>query len=153
MTDRTGKPLIFTKELPGLLGNDERTGIRLIKYHPGNGSFTGHSIVFRYADAHLMKAEAIMRGGTSSEDALTMVNNLRTIRMATPLASVTEQDMLDERGRELYAEFWRRNDQIRFGKFSEPWQYKTNTDTFRTIYPIPSSALISNPNLVQNPGY
>lgn len=153
MTDRTGKPLIFTKELPGLLGNDERTGIRLIKYHPGNGSFTGHSIVFRYADAHLMKAEAIMRGGTSGDDALTMVNNLRTIRMANPLASVSEQDMLDERGRELYAEFWRRNDQIRFGKFSEPWQYKTNTDTFRTIYPIPSSALISNPNLVQNPGY
>ena len=71
----------------------------------------------------------------------------------TPLSAVTEEDMLDERGRELYGEFWRRNDLIRFGKFSDAWQYKSNTDVTRVLFPIPATAIISNPNLVQNEGY
>ena len=153
MTDRTGNPLVFTKELPGLLGNNERTGIRLLKYSPENGAFANHLVMFRYADAHLMKAEAIMRGGTSGSTALDLVNQLRVLRSASPMAALTEQSLLDERGRELYLESWRRNDQIRFGKYSEPWQYKTNTDEFRVLFPIPATALISNPNLIQNPGY
>lgn len=153
MTDRTGSPLVFTKELPGLLGNNERTGIRLLKYNPENGAFAGHLVMFRYSDAHLMKAEAIMRGGTSGSTPLDLVNQLRTLREAAPMASVTEQSLLDERGRELYLESWRRNDQIRFGKFSDPWEFKTNTDTYRVLFPIPATALISNPNLIQNPGY
>lgn len=153
MTDRTGKPLAFTKELPGLLGNNESTGIRVIKYHPENGSYASHEVVFRYADAHLMKAEAILRGGSSESTPLQLVNELRALRSASLLSTVNEQTILDERGRELYGELWRRNDQIRFGKFSEPWQFKTNTDTYRVLFPIPSTALISNPNLIQNPGY
>ncbi|MHA7056378.1 RagB/SusD family nutrient uptake outer membrane protein [Aquimarina sp. M1] len=154
MTDRPGQPLVFTKEFPGLLGNDERTGIRTIKYHPENGSFANHEIVFRYADAHLMKAEAIFRGGTSGDDALTLINDLRAIRnTSTSLTALTEQDILDERGRELYKEFWRRNDQIRFGKFAEPWGLKSSTEDFRVLFPIPDTALLSNPNLTQNPGY
>ncbi|MCL6217291.1 RagB/SusD family nutrient uptake outer membrane protein [Zunongwangia pacifica] len=153
LTDRAGNPLVFTKELPGLLGNNERNGIRVLKYHPSNGAYTGHVIVFRFADAYLMKAEAIMRGGSSSDDALTMVNNLRAIRQATPLSSLTEQDMLDERGRELYTEYWRRQDQIRFGTFTSTWEFKDNTEEFRVLFPIPSVALTSNPNLTQNPGY
>ncbi|MBW1295455.1 RagB/SusD family nutrient uptake outer membrane protein [Aquimarina litoralis] len=154
LTDRPGQPLIFTRDFPGLLGNDERTGIRTIKYHPDNGSFTNHEIVFRYADAHLMKAEAIFRGGASGDDALAMVNELRTIRnTSNALGALTEQDILDERGRELYKEFWRRNDQIRFGKFTETWGLKSSTEEFRVLFPIPQVALISNPNLSQNPGY
>ena len=153
LSDRPGNPLVFTKELPALVGNNERTGIRLIKYHPENGAFANHEIVFRYADAHLMKAEAILRGGTSGDDALTLVNELRTIRNASPIPSLGEQDLLDERGRELYGEFWRRNDQIRFGKFADTWGYKDNTEDFRSLFPIPSQAIISNPNLSQNPGY
>jgi len=50
-TDRTGAPLYFTKELPGLLGNDENSGIRVIKYNPANGAYANHKIVMRYADA------------------------------------------------------------------------------------------------------
>jgi len=154
MTDRPGNPLIFTKELPGLLGNDERTGIRVIKYHPENGAFANHLVVFRYADAHLMKAEAIMRGGISGENPLQMVNELRVLRNAEPLSGApTEQDMLDERGRELYVEIWRRNDLIRFGQFTKEWAYKDNTEEFRVLFPIPATAIITNPNLIQNPGY
>ena len=153
LTDRAGNPLVFTKELPGLLGNNERNGIRVLKYHPSNGAYTGHVVVFRYADAYLMKAEAIMRGGSSSEDALTMVNALRAIRDAKPLSSLTEEEMLNERGRELYTEYWRRQDQIRFGTFTSTWEFKDNTEEFRVLFPIPSVALTSNPNLTQNPGY
>lgn len=148
---RPGGDLAYTKELPGLLGNNERTGIRVIKYHPTNGAFTGHHILFRFSDAHLMKAEAIMRGAAG--DATALVNELRELRKASPLSSVTEQDMIAERGRELYGEYWRRNDQIRFGTFTSAWSFKESTEEFRVLYPIPASAIISNPNLVQNEGY
>ncbi|MCB0473402.1 MAG: RagB/SusD family nutrient uptake outer membrane protein [Flavobacteriaceae bacterium] len=154
LKDRTGNLLVFTKELPGLLGNNEKTGIRVIKYHPENGSFAAHQVIFRYADAYLMKAEAIMRGGTSGDNAFTMVNNLRSIRhTASPLASLSDQSMLEERGREFYEEYWRRNDMIRFGNFTQPWEFKDNTEDFRVLFPIPATAVITNPNLVQNPGY
>ena len=136
-----------------MVGNNERNGIRVIKYHPENGSYANHEKMFRYADAYLMKAEAIMRGGSSSETALGMVNNLRSIRAASTLSSVSEQVMLDERGRELYKEFWRRNDLIRFGKFAEAWGLKDADDAYRALFPIPSTALLSNPNLTQNTGY
>lgn len=156
LNDRTGSPLVLTRDFPGLSGNNERTGIRVIKYHPGNGSFASHEIVFRYADAHLMKAEAILRGGASADDPLTMVNDLRTLRTATPLASLNEQELLNERGRELYIEFWRRNDLIRFGQYTRDWEFKDPSavgDTTKELFPIPTNALLSNPNLVQNPGY
>lgn len=155
LNDRAGNPLIFTKELPGLIGNNERTGIRVIKYHPAKGSFTGHEIVFRYADAHLMKAEANFRSGNTAE-ALTAINELRKLRNATELNSITEADILAERGRELYIEFWRRNDLIRFGQFTKTWEFKSESavnDETKHLFPIPSVALLSNPNLQQNEGY
>ncbi|NND62554.1 MAG: RagB/SusD family nutrient uptake outer membrane protein [Flavobacteriaceae bacterium] len=153
LRDRPGDPLVFTKDLPGLSGNGENTGIRIIKYHPVNGSFANHEIIFRYADAHLMKAEAMMRSGGN---ATPMVNDLRALRGASPLGNVGEAEMLAERGRELYVEFWRRNDLLRFGQFTKDWAYKDPAsvgDSFKNLYPIPINALLSNPNLVQNPGY
>ncbi|MEO2069937.1 MAG: RagB/SusD family nutrient uptake outer membrane protein [Zunongwangia sp.] len=153
LTDRAGNPLVFTKQLPGLIGNNERNGIRVLKYHPSDGAYPNNLIVFRYADAHLMKAEAVMRGGNANQSALELVNQLRTIRDASPLSSLSEQDLLDERGRELYIEFCRRQDQIRFGTFNSSWELKDNTEEFRVLFPIPSVALTSNPNLAQNPGY
>jgi len=153
LTDRAGAPLVFTKDFPGLVGNNERHGVRMIKYHPENGEFANHEIIFRYADAYLMKAEAILHGGTSGETALGMVNNLRSVRSASALSSITEQSMLDERGRELYKEFWRRNDLIRFGKYADAWGLKEASEPFRALFPIPSTALLSNPNLTQNTGY
>jgi hypothetical protein len=153
LNDRAGNPLIFTKEYPGLAGNTERTGIRTIKYHPENGSFQNHYILFRYADALLMKIEAILRGGQSSDSALELFNELREMREASTFDEVTLDDVLDERGRELYAEGWRRNDQIRFGTFTSTWDLKDNTEEFRVLFPIPDQAIATNPNLEQNPGY
>jgi starch-binding outer membrane protein, SusD/RagB family len=156
LKDRQGNPLVFTKELPGLIGNNELTGIRLLKYSPANGAFTTGVVMARFADAHLMRAEAMLRGGLG--DALAEVNELRATRENTPpLASLTEAELLDERGRELYIEGWRRNDMIRFGAFKGSWQFKDaedgSADGHTDLFPIPSSALLSNPGLVQNPGY
>ena len=144
------------KELTSLVGNGEADGIRILKYHPNDGgeinSFRKHQIMFRYSDAHLMKAEAMMRmGGDPTE----MVNELRRLRENTPeLANVSEDELLAERGRELYIEFWRRNDMVRFDKFTEPWNLKEiSGDPNLNLFPIPETALLSNPNLVQNPGY
>jgi len=153
LKDRAGNDLIFTKDFPGLAGNNERTGIRVIKYHPVNGGFTNHNILMRYADAHLMKVEAILRGGTSSTTALTLYNQLRTIRGASAAGAVTLDNVFDERGRELYIEGWRRNDQVRFGKFNVPYGFMQNTQGFRSVYPIPAIATSTNPNLKQNEGY
>lgn len=160
LNDRPGGPLVFRRDYTDNNGasnisqNDENTGIRVIKYNPTFGGFTGHEILFRFSDAHLMRAEAIMRG--ASGDALAEVNELRLIRNAAPLGSLTEQDMLDERGRELYEELWRRNDLIRFGQFTRDWELKDPAhvgDATRNLFPIPADQVLLNPNLVQNPGY
>lgn len=157
LEDRIGNPLSFTKELPGLVGNNEVTGIRLLKYSPANGAFTSGVVMARFADAHLMRAEAMLRKGNTAA-ALAEVNELRAMRTNTSaLASLSEAELLDERGRELYIEGWRRNDLIRFGAFKGTWTFKGgedgSTDGHTDLFPIPSSALLSNPNLVQNPGY
>ena len=155
LEDRSGRPLAFTRELPGLVGNDEVTGIRTLKYSPRNGAYTGHQIIFRYADAHPMMAEAYYRKGDAGT-ALAMVNELRDIRDAEPLGALSDEVMLDERARELYHEFIRRTDMIRFGLFTRNWEFKDQGsvgDVNKNLFPIPSNALLSNSNLVQNPGY
>jgi hypothetical protein len=163
LTQRSGKPLVFTPEV-NLNYSTEAQGIRVIKYlpHPNpdatvtNGNEDNDYVILRFADVLLMKAEAIMRGGTdpSGQTALSIVNAIRAPRGATLLSSVTEDVMLAERGRELYWEGWRRNDLVRFGKFNNPVDQRPNTsDKTRTLYPIPQRAIDSNPNLKQNPGY
>ena len=160
LNNRQSQPLVFNKEFTSLVGNGEAEGIRVIKYHPYDptdeedqvNSFRQHQVMFRYADAHLMKAEAMMRMGG---DPTSLVNELRDLREDTSdLSSVTEQMLLDERARELFIEFWRRNDLVRFGQFTAPWSLKeVSGDENVNLFPIPATALLSNPNLVQNPGY
>ncbi|WP_297706435.1 RagB/SusD family nutrient uptake outer membrane protein [uncultured Eudoraea sp.] len=158
-----GTNLDFTREFfnaatgaPDLNDNSQVTGIRVLKYNPRYGAQTEHNVFLRYADAYLMKAEAIHRGGSSGETALSLVNTLRGLRDATPLGSLSDQDIIDERGRELYMENWRRQDLIRFGTYTRDWEFKDpaaigNAD--RQLFPIPATQVILNPNLVQNPGY
>ena len=169
LTDRTGAPLIFTPQVKLIeTGSDlERTGIRVIKYpidYTGGDNSNNDYVYFRISDVILMKAEAILRGGTAtaspaafggSNTALGQVNFLRThaSRGASALGGLTLDQLLDERGRELYWESWRRQDLIRFGKFLNAWQEKPASDSKRLLFPIPSRSLAANPNLTQNPGY
>jgi hypothetical protein len=141
-------PLVYTPEIP-LSGATTANGIRVIKYHPAD---KGQYILLRYADVYLMRAEAHFRKGETAQ-AKAIVDALRANRGASTLATLTEANILDERGRELYWEGIRRVDQVRFGTFDDTWHEKTKTDATRVLFPIPQQALDSNPNLTQNPGY
>jgi starch-binding outer membrane protein, SusD/RagB family len=157
LQDRKGNPLAFTKDVSIIeTGNDlEITGIRVVKYpiDYNNGDNVDNDYVYlRYADAMLMKAEALMRKGNNA-DALAIVNGLRTARGAATLSSIDADAMIKERGFELYWEGHRRTDLIRFGKFLNAWHEKAASGSERLLFPIPSGALAVNPNLTQNPGY
>lgn len=144
---RTQKPLQFTRDVP-LAGAATDKGIRVIKYHPAN---SGKYILMRYAEAYLMKAEALLRGGNAA-GALAQINTLRTTRGATTLATLNEESLFAEIGRELYWEGGKRTSEIRFGKFITGVGVNVK-EPYTVLYPIPSAALVSNANLVQNPGY
>lgn len=138
------------------------------KNSDGSGSATSFSStdfpLFRLSDAYLIYAECAVRGaaGTSMGQAITYFNQVRA-RAGAPVVSVLSLDeVLNERGRELGLEGVRRQDLIRFGKFTGgsylwPWKggVKNGTaisDNYK-LFPIPSTALQANPNLTQNPGY
>ncbi|MFD0863531.1 RagB/SusD family nutrient uptake outer membrane protein [Sungkyunkwania multivorans] len=122
--------------------------------------------LFRYADVLLMYAEAVERGGTGGSEtiALGYINDLRDRANAPNISSadLTLDLILDERAVELLWEGHRRQDLIRFGRFSGGsynWEWKGNSPTgtaigaFRDIFPIPARSLGTNPNLIQNTGY
>jgi hypothetical protein len=112
--------------------------------------------VFRYSDILLMKAEAILRGGTATlgQTALTLANQLRAERTTSAAwSNITLDSVYNERSREFAWEGWHRNDMIRFGKFEGSWGFKTDADVNHRIYPIPTVALQLNPALKQNTGY
>ena len=169
LKDRTGAPLSFTDAVSIIERgtNLEVTGIRAYKYpidfqFDNNGNVDNDYVYFRLGDVLLMKAEAILRGGTGATNAggygtsaLALVNSLRThpSRNAPLLGAVTLDNLLDERGREMYLESWRRQDLIRFGKFLNAWQEKAASDPKYLYFPIPNGQVAANPNLTQNPGY
>ncbi len=153
--DRQGIDLSFTQNF-SLANSTEEKGMRVIKYLPDytNTSRANNDFVFfRLADVMLMKAEAMARMSNTG-GALTIVNDIRSVRGASSLAAVTTDDILNERARELYWEGHRRQDQIRFSKFNAAVQERsTVTDSHVLIFPIPLEKLAANPNLFQNPGY
>lgn len=155
LKDRNNNPLIYTKALTLITSGAslETAGVRAFKYVPdidNLGQPDNDLILMRYADALLMKAEAITRGGSGS------VGNILTSlasRAGVPAAASTLDGIYTERGRELWWEGWRRNDAIRFGKFLGARALKPYTsDSKYLLYPIPAEALF-NSNLAQNPGY
>lgn len=160
LEDRKGNPLAFTEEVSLIeTGNNlEITGIRVMKYpiDYNNGDNVDNDAVFyRYSDVLLMKAEAILRGGTDSngQTPVELANLIRAKRGVADLASIDLDILLDERGFELYWEGHRRQDLIRFGKFLDAYTNKPVSGTERLLFAIPSGALAVNPNLTQNPGY
>lgn len=163
LKDRSGNNLIFTRDVANIVtGNVETPGIRVVKYVPdmtadwsgSRDNANNDYVMLRYADVLLMKAEALLRTGKAAE-ALVIVNEIRAIRGASAFASLNLDNLLDERGRELYWESWRRNDLIRFGHFLDAvgTTRPSKSDSKYLLFPIPSNALAANPTLEQNPGY
>lgn len=161
LTQRNGDPLIFTPEI-NLGSSPENAGVRVCKFAPNPNTERQFSSpndvpVMRISDIYLIRAEAKLRNG-DAVGALADVNFIRAKRSATnktlaPLTSVTLDDILAERGFELYWEGLRRQDLVRHGKFANAWQEKPATDVSKALFPLPTSAVDVNENLIQNPGY
>lgn len=177
--DKLEWQMVYTKEITLRpngeatldVGNDQKgraMGARSIKFYPDVAATAsqGHNQsndfpIFRYADIILMKAEAIMRGGTATlgDTPRSLVNRIRTYVHAPQLtADPTLDELLDERAREFADEGWRRNDLIRFGRFEDNWGFRSlypegMTEKFRRVFPIPTSVLNTNTNWSQNKGY
>ena len=143
----TGSPFVKT------------AGARMAKYEVDR---TSHSdgrqpdndiVLFRYADALLMKAEAKVRNG---EDGSIELNQIRN-RVGMPNRDATLDNILEERRLELVWEGWRRQDLIRFGLFHTSYDQRTQLadegNAYTTVFPIPQKCLDLNPNLKQHIGY
>jgi starch-binding outer membrane protein, SusD/RagB family len=121
--------------------------------------------LFRLADVYLMYVEAALRGGGDIGTGLALFNQLRERAYgdaSNNAGSITLEDVLNERMRELYWEGHRRTDLVRYGLFSGSayvWQWKGNDPNGTSIpenfnlYPLPFADITANQNLVQNPGY
>lgn len=122
--------------------------------------------LFRLAEMYLIYAEAALQGGGDKAKGLMYYNKVRERAYGNANAnksSITLQDILDERGRELFWEGFRRTDLIRFNKFTSGnyvWDWKGGvkqgraSQAFYSLYPIPSADITANSkNLKQNTGY
>jgi hypothetical protein len=159
-------PTVFTQGyLSAKFKNVTSTGAR-----GSNDTFVDTDFpLFRFSEIYLNYAEAIVRGGSGGDQAtaLSYINKIRERAYGNTSGDInagqlTLSFLIDERGRELYWEAFRRTDLIRFGLFtggSYLWDFKGNvqagqaTDTHLNVFPIPASDRLLNSNLKQNPGY
>ena len=134
-------------------------GARMAKYEVDRTSYmdgklqSNDIVLFRYADALLMKAEAKVRNGENGDEEL---NRIRA-RVGMPFRKATLDNILEERLLELVWEGWRRQDLIRFGKFTGAYDLRTplqgESSGYTTVFPIPQKCIDLNSELVQNKGY
>lgn len=134
-------------------------GARMAKYEVDRTSYmdgklqSNDIVLFRYADALLMKAEAKVRNGENGDEEL---NRIRA-RVGMPYRKATLDNILEERLLELVWEGWRRQDLIRFGKFTGAYDLRTplqgESSGYTTVFPIPQKCIDLNSELVQNKGY
>lgn len=158
------------------------SGLRLVKYpiYPSSAGIDFQDIdevEFRLAEVVFMLAECKMRTGDSN-GAKELVNSVRqryfsasdwTVVKDQPGPGFTEFDMdwmLSQWGLEFISEGRRRRTDLRrFDKFTQGqwWFFGRVTEDGKEIpatrdrkyewFPLPSSALMVNPGLVQNPNY
>ncbi|WP_219223093.1 RagB/SusD family nutrient uptake outer membrane protein [Pedobacter antarcticus] len=155
---------------------EENSGVRFNKYKLGNTEpgptapaadpkyNSNDWNIYRLSWIYFAKAEAIMRksGGSATAEAVELINTVKKRAYKTDswashaytASSLTMDELLAERGREFIFEGFRRNDLIRFGKFtSGTWWDHTPSAANRNLFPIPQQQRDLNENLKQNPGY
>ena len=158
-----GKPLEYQPfEVAQNLTNSKyikTAGARMAKYEVDRTSYmdgklqSNDIVLFRYADVLLMKAEAKVRNGENGDEELNMIRS----RVGMPHRKATLDNILEERLLELVWEGWRRQDLIRFGKFTEAYDLRTplqgESSGYTTVFPIPQKCIDLNKELEQNKGY
>lgn len=144
---------------------DQSSGWHLIKYpiykSTDEGKLESDYAVIRLAEIYYSLAEAKFRRGDKAA-AERLLNNVREryypqgspSLYAEQGTDITEQELLDEWGREFIGEGIRRTTLCRFGAYtSEWWDKPAENDINKILVPISRSILDANPNLKQNPGW
>ena len=158
-----GDPLVYRPQELKLNLSDspykQTAGARVGKYEVDRTAYSDGKqvdndiVLFRYGDALLMESEAKVRNG---EDGSTELNAIRQ-RVGMPLVEASLDNILKERLLELVWEGWRRQDLIRFDRFTKAYDQRTPIDGeetgFTTVFPIPQKCLDLNKNYKQNYGY
>lgn len=154
-----GEPFIYTPTIADYNSRTKWEGARIAKYQYQKNITYGADmendfVLFRYADVLYMKLEALYRLGRASE----FIDNpdLQKIRTRAGLEpysldDLSDSELLDEFGREFAWEGRRRQDLIRFGVYGNSWWEKPASGPNKKLFPIPQTALNTNPNLTQNP--
>lgn len=145
---------------------DHNSGVFLVKY-PIYPTSDANRITSAYAEVRLSEvyyslAECLYRKGDKA-GAVALLNQVRQRNYPAGSPSLyradgsqlTDQEMLDEWGREFIGENRRRTDLIRWGVFNTGtwWDKKPDADNHTEIFPIGRDILNVNPQLKQNPGY
>lgn len=147
---------------------DQNSGVYSIKY-PFYPSDDPHKIESDYVEVRLAEiyyalAECKFRAG-DKPGAAALLNAVRKRYFPAGSSSLydtgggtlTEQELLDEWGREFLGEGRRRTDLVRFGKFNTGnwWDKQPDGDDHTSIFPIGQNVMNVNtsPALKQNPGY
>jgi starch-binding outer membrane protein, SusD/RagB family len=163
--DPDGPEINYTPAINQLFPNASRqAGARFGKFSfkIGQGNNMDNDFpLLRLGEVILNKAEALARlNGFGDGTALTLVNQIRNRAGAPPFGSMTEGDLLAERGRELFVEALRRTDLIRFDAYKNAWWEKSiDPDNHVNLFAIPIEQMQLNGtpgvnfNLTQNPGY
>ncbi len=108
--------------------------------------------VVRLAEMYLTRGEANLRKGGAPVGGLTPLSDINTVRQrssTSALATVTAQNFVDERFRELGFEGDRVWTLKRLQMNVDGYEYTYD----KLILPIPQREIDVNKNLVQNPGY
>jgi hypothetical protein len=136
--------------------HEKEAGARMKKYEideiaqeQGNLQHNDY-VLFRYADAVLMKCEALVRNGQSGNTELSLI---RDRVGATNDRQATLDNILSERLLELAWEGIRRQDLVRFGQFGKAISDRPATGKYLDVFPIHEDVLSLNKQLTQNPGY
>lgn len=155
--DPDGTSLIFTPYINELTPKAfSQSGARIGKYEFAIGldlAMDNDFPVFRYAEALLIRAEALWRMDNGSTEAVDLIAQLRDRAGLGPIDPLTEDELYHEIQRELAFEAQARTVMIRFDRFNSTWWEKTIQDPNKNLFPIPTAQLNGNPNLEQNPGY
>jgi hypothetical protein len=150
-----GNPLSYTEEIVNFTRAAQNEGVRCVKYEVKEGQLWEQDhdwVLMRYSEILLMKAECLIRLGSSAL-AVSYISQVRSRAGITTPADVDLDFLDDELMREFTFEGHRRTDNIRMGDFFEANWVTGITPAYRGIFPIPQRELDLNSKMVQNPEY
>lgn len=142
---------------------EENSGIRLLKFPwlplTHNLFMFNSAPEIRLAEIYYALAECKFRAGQVN-DAAALLDAVRkrnypddiwpTVSYVNNPAVLTEDEFVDELGREFLGERHRRTDLVRWGRFGDAWWDKPADGRDMSVFPIPNRALNANPLLKPN---